>query len=146
MQVIGLQLAIQRLLAGVAKGRMSDVMNQRQGLDQLFIQFKGRGSSASDLSHFNRMGESAAEMIGIAVSEYLCFACQAAKGSGVNDSITITLKWGAIGVRIFRILACSQRIGRIADHCAAAERSCLHERVESASARSEPRANLLSPA
>ena len=80
------------------------------------------------------------------MGEYLRFACQTTKGSGVNDAITITLKCRAIGVRIFRVLACSQGIGRIADHCAAAERSRLHEKVESSSVRLEPRANLLSPA
>jgi len=69
-------------------------------------------------------------MIGVAVGENLRFSRQAAKGTRMDDAITITLKGGAIGVGRFRVLAHSQGIGRVADHCAVAERSCLHERVE----------------
>jgi len=130
VQAIGLQLAIQRLFTGMPERRMSDVMDQRQSFDQLFIQFQGGGSGAGDLSDFNRMRESAAEVIGIAMSEHLRFSRKAAKGSRMNDTIAITLKSGAVSVGGFHMLAHSQGIGRISDHCAFAKRSCLHERVE----------------
>jgi hypothetical protein len=123
-----LQLTIERLLTSVAERRMSDVMDQRQGFDELFIQLKGRGSRAGNLGYFNRMRESTAEMVGVAMGKHLRLPCKAPKGARMDDAIPITLKSGAIGVRIFHMLARSQRIRRIADHCAVAERSCLHER------------------
>src|SRR6185437_1535671 len=130
----------------MAERRMTNVMNQRQGFNQLFIQLKSRGSRAGDLRHFNRMRQSAAEVIGVPVSKNLRFSSEAAEGSRMNNSIAIALKSRAIGVGIFRMLARGQGIGSIADHCTFAERSRLHERGQRSSARSEPRVNLLSPA
>jgi hypothetical protein len=47
---------VQSALTGVSKRRMTDVMNQRKRLGQVFIQAKRGGRSAGDLRDLNGVG------------------------------------------------------------------------------------------
>ena len=56
------------------------------------------GDGAGKLRHLHGVGETAAKVIGVAVSEDLGFARQAAKCPRVNDAGPVALKRSAIGV------------------------------------------------
>jgi hypothetical protein len=91
---------IQRSLPGMAKGRMSNIMNQRQRLGQIFVQSKRGSSSSSDLSHFNRMGKPAAKMVGGTAGKYLRLPRQTPERASLHNTLAVTLKRrtrGAVG-------------------------------------------------
>lgn len=54
---------VELVLAGVAEGRMADIVNEREGLGELRIEAEGGGHRASDLRDFESMGEPIAKMI-----------------------------------------------------------------------------------
>ena len=61
-----------------------------------------RGDGASDLGHFNGMGQAIAKVIGMAASKNLRLVFEAAEGARVDDTITIALEVVAIGMRRLR--------------------------------------------
>src|ERR1700741_3350844 len=75
---------VQLLFAGVAEGRMTDVMNQREGFGKISVEFQGSRDGARNLGDFESVREAVAEMIGIACGENLRFGFQTAKRAGVN--------------------------------------------------------------
>ena len=54
---------IQRLLTGVTKGRMSDVMHQGQGFDEISVQAQRPGNGPRDLRDFNGVRQAVAEVV-----------------------------------------------------------------------------------
>jgi hypothetical protein len=74
------QTLVERPLTGMTKRRMSDVVDQRQSLRQVFIQSKLRSAGARNLRHFDGMGQAAAKVIGGPDVEYLVFTGKPAKG------------------------------------------------------------------
>src|SRR6185503_19138858 len=54
---------VERRLASVAEGRMAEVMRQRDGLSEVFIELEGAADIAGDGSDFHRVGEPGAQMI-----------------------------------------------------------------------------------
>jgi hypothetical protein len=93
---------VESLFAGVAEGRMADIVGQRKSLGEFRIQSQGRGESAGDLGYFERVGEAAAEVVGWRfggqAGEDLGFARQSAKGARVQNAGGIAGKGSAIGV------------------------------------------------
>ena len=57
------------------------------------------------MRNFKGVGQSIAEMVGVARGENLCFRFQAAKGAGMNDAVAVALKRIAVGVVRLRIPA-----------------------------------------
>ena len=106
------QAMVQSLFAGVAKGRVADVVDQRQCLGQLRIQPQGAGERAGDLSHFQRMGEAAAEVVRRGVrgqaGQDLGFAGQAAKSACMENTRAVPGKGGAIGMGRLGVRAARQ--------------------------------------
>jgi hypothetical protein len=104
------QALVEGLFAGVAKGRMADVVRQRQRLGQLRIQPQ-RAASVRDLGHFQGVGQAAAEVVrrGVAgqAREDLRLAGQAAKGARVQNAGAVAGKGRAVGVRR---LGCARRL------------------------------------
>ena len=90
---------IERLLSGMAEGRMSDVMNQRQRLDQIAVQPELGRNGTRNLRHFDGVRQAIAKMIGLATGENLGLGFQAPEGTGMNDAVAIALKIVAVGVR-----------------------------------------------
>ena len=106
------QALIQRLFPGVAKGRMADVVRQRQRLGQLLIQSQRARQRAGDLRHFQRMCEAAAKVVRRGVAgqprEDLRLAGKTAKGARVQDAGAVAGKGRAVGVRRLGVRAAAQ--------------------------------------
>src|SRR5580704_8744926 len=101
---------VELLFAGVAEGRMTDVMDQREGFGQIGIEFEGASYGACDLRDFKSVREAIAEMIGIACGENLCFGVQTAKRAGVNYAIAVTSVVVAVRMLRFRVAAAARAL------------------------------------
>ena len=96
---------IQLLFAGMAKGRMADVMDKSECFRELGVQAQGGGGSAGDLRDFQGVRESIAKMVRIARGEHLRLGFEAAEGPGMNNAIAVARVATAIGMSGFRIAA-----------------------------------------
>jgi hypothetical protein len=85
-------------LAGVAEGRMADVMDEREGFSEVGVEFQGSGHGARNLRHFERVREPVPEMIGEARRENLRFRFEAAKGAGMDHAVAIARVVVAVGM------------------------------------------------
>jgi len=94
----------------VTKGRMSDVVDQRKGLGEIFVEAKHGCDGARDLRNFDGVRQPVAEMIGEARRENLRLGFQAAEGARVDDAVTIALEGVAIGMIRFGIAPAAARI------------------------------------
>ena len=77
---VGAHALVERILAGMAERRVTQVMRQRNGLDQVFIQTQGAGDRAAELRDFQRMRQPCAEQIALVVQKNLGFVDQPSKG------------------------------------------------------------------
>ena len=93
---------VERLFSGVAEWGMAEVMHQRERFRQIYIKGECASDSAGDLRHFDSVGETVTEVVGITAGENLCFIFKAAKGAGVDDAVTVALIIVAIRMRRFR--------------------------------------------
>ncbi len=119
-KVVGLEGVVEGFFAGMAEGRMADVVGQREGFGQLRVQAQGNSQSAGDLGHFQGVGKAAAEVVGgwidAEAGEDLGFAGEAAKGARMQDASGVAGKGRAIGMRRFGMGAAGQfRIRAAAD-------------------------------
>src|SRR5712672_1275263 len=71
------QQFIELSFARVSKGRMADIMNQREGFGKIGVQSQRSGHGARDLRDFESVRETVAEVIGIARGEDLRFCFEA---------------------------------------------------------------------
>jgi hypothetical protein len=118
------EATIQSTLTSVPKRRMTDVMNKRERLGQVFIQAKRGGRSAGYLRYLDGMGQSAAKVIGGAAGEHLRLPGKPPEGTGLHDALTVTLKGRARGAERRRIDASQKKIVRIPGDCASMEIDC----------------------
>ena len=93
---------VQCFFSGMAEGRMSDVVHQGKGLNQVHVQAQLRCNGAGNLRHFDGMGQAIAEVVGEAAGEDLGLGFEAAKSAGVNDAVAVALEIIAIGMLGFR--------------------------------------------
>src|SRR5271165_6625803 len=91
---------VEGALSGMAKRRMADIVDQRQGFGQVLIQAQGTGRGARDRRDLESVGETAAEVVGVAVGENLGFASHAPERAGVSHASAIALESAAIGMGI----------------------------------------------
>src|SRR4051794_30089575 len=85
----GGEAAIERALAGMTEGRVSEVMSKRQRLRQILIEAKGARQRAGDLRDLERVGQPRAEMIALVENENLGLVTEPAEGAGMDDPIAI---------------------------------------------------------
>src|SRR5260221_7825815 len=90
---------VERFFSRVAKRRVAEVVNQGERLRQIGVQAKLHGDGARDLRDLNGVSQPVAEMIGVAAGENLRLRFQAAKGAGMDDTVTVALKVVAVGMR-----------------------------------------------
>jgi hypothetical protein len=60
---VAAEALVEGALAGVAEGGMADVVDEGEGLGEIFVEAEGAGSCAGDLRDFHGVGESAAEVV-----------------------------------------------------------------------------------
>ena len=80
---------IQRFLAGMAKGRVAQVVRQRHGLGQVFVGLKCARQAARQLRHFQRMGQAGAVIIAFMLHKDLGLVLEAAEGGGMDDAVAV---------------------------------------------------------
>jgi len=95
---VGAEEIVKHVFAGVAERRMADVMDEREGFGEIGVESKGSGDGAGDLRNLKSVGETVAEMVGVASGEDLSFRFQAAKGTRVDDPIAVAGIGGAVGM------------------------------------------------
>ncbi len=83
---------MQRILSGVAEGRVAKVMRQCHRLGQFDVEAKRAGDGARDLRHLDRMGQTGAVIVAFVLHEDLGLVLQPAKGRGMDDTVPIALK------------------------------------------------------
>src|ERR1017187_3380664 len=89
----------------MSKGRMADVVNQSQRLDQINIQVERGGNGARDLRHLHGVGQTSTEVVGVAAGEDLRLVFQPAEGAGMDHAIAVPLKGIAIRMRRLGVAA-----------------------------------------
>src|SRR5258706_12211866 len=74
-----LHAVVERILAGMAEGRMPEIVCQRYGLDQVFVEPEITSHRTSDLRNFNAVGQAGTEQIAFVIDEYLGLVFETAK-------------------------------------------------------------------
>ena len=115
-EVVGAEGLVEGVFSGVAKRRVTDVVDQSESLGERGIESQGSGGGAGDLGYLKGVGEAAAGVVAFEASacdpgENLSFAGEATEGLGVQDAADVTNECGAIGMGVFGIVARGERIG-----------------------------------
>ncbi len=100
---IGRHQPLERVLAGVAEGRVAEVMRQRHRLGQFGVEVERPRDGARDLRHLDRMGQPRAEIVALVLDEDLRLVLEAAEGGGMDDAVAVALKARPEGAFLFRI-------------------------------------------
>ena len=98
-QSMTLQGAIESAFAGVAEGRMADVVDQRERFSEVFVERERAGDVTGDLHDFDRMCQARAEVIRGARGEDLRLAGEASKGASLHDALAVALERSSVRVR-----------------------------------------------
>ena len=80
---------------------MAEVVRQRDGFGQVFVEPQGAGEGAGDLGDFQGVGQPRPVMVLFGVNEDLRLVLEPPKGLGVQDPVPVALELGADGVRRF---------------------------------------------
>ena len=89
---------VQRILAGVPKGRVPEIVRQADRLGERFIDAQCARDGARDLRDLDRMRHARAVQIAFVIHEHLRLVDQAAEGVGMDDAIAVALEL-ACGIR-----------------------------------------------
>jgi len=98
---------VQGPFAGVAEGRVPDVVREAGCLDEIGVDVVGRGEqrrgliepvakAAPDLGDLNGVGQTGTVKVIFAAEKDLRFILEPAEGRGVNDAVTVHLKRTAV--------------------------------------------------
>src|SRR5665213_3858963 len=94
-KAVAAQTLVQCALAGVAEGRVADVVDQRKRLGQIDVQAKRRRNLACDLCDLDGVGKAAAEVVGCAAGKDLRLAGKTAEGARLHDPVAVALEGAA---------------------------------------------------
>jgi hypothetical protein len=72
---------------------MPKIMRQGNGLCQIIVQIEGTSDGSGYLRYFDAVRQSGPEQVAFMIYEYLRLVFQAAKCRGMNNAVTITLKF-----------------------------------------------------
>jgi hypothetical protein len=79
-------------LAGVAEGRVPQVVRQRDRLRQVLVQVQGPGYRAGDLRHLQGMGQTRDEVVPHGSDEHLRLVLEPAERLAVDDPVAVALE------------------------------------------------------
>ena len=80
---------VELALAGMAEGRVAEVMGQRQRLGQVLVEAQRPGDRAGDLRHLDRVGEPRAVVIALVIDEDLGLVLQPPEGLAMDDPVAV---------------------------------------------------------
>ena len=86
---------IERVLPGVAKRRVAQVVGQRNRLHQIFIERERARNGARQLRHLQRMRQPGTEQVAFVVQKHLGFVDQTPKRGAMNNAVAVALVLGA---------------------------------------------------
>src|SRR5690349_1479407 len=93
--------AVQRILTGMTEGRMTKIVRQRDGLDQILIELQIACDRTADLRHFQAVRQARAEQIAFTIDENLGLVLEPPERGGMNDAVPVALKYGTPRRRVF---------------------------------------------
>ncbi len=88
----GLERVGQRLLAGVAERRVSEVVAERDRLGQVLVQLQRARHRARDPDHLERVGQPRAVVVALRRDEDLRLVLEAPERLGVDDAVAVALE------------------------------------------------------
>ena len=86
---------VERVLAGVAEGRVAEIVAERDRLGEIVVETQRAGERAGDLGDLDRVGEAGAEMVALVMDEHLRLVGEAAEGGRMDDAVAVALEFGA---------------------------------------------------
>jgi len=89
---------VERLFSSVAEGWMADVMDQGQGLREVFVESELGGDSAGNLRDLDGVRQTVAKMIGVTARKDLSLCLQTPESAGMDDAVAIALKVVSVGM------------------------------------------------
>src|SRR5262249_29949775 len=92
---VGLHRRVQRLLAGMAERRVAEIVRQRHGLAEVFVESQRAADAAGDLRHLDRMGEPRAVVIALVIDEDLGLVLQPPERRRMDDAVAVALEGAA---------------------------------------------------
>ena len=99
------QTRAERVLAGVTKRGVAQVVAESDRLRQVLVQVQPARDGTCNLHDFHRVGEARAVVVADGSDEHLRFVLQPPKRLGVNDAIAVDLIRGAHRVGLFGVIA-----------------------------------------
>src|SRR5712664_2536951 len=90
-------------LAGVAEGRMANVVNESESFGELGVQAQSGSDGARDLRDFKSVRQAVAKVVRIERGENLRLGFETPEGSRVNDAVAISRISAAVGMVRLRV-------------------------------------------
>ena len=84
----------------MAERGVTQIVGQRHGLGQIFIEAQRPGDGACHLADFKRVCQAGAVVQALVVEENLGFVLEAPEGCGMDDAIAIALEFRAGGLSL----------------------------------------------
>src|SRR6185295_17444760 len=91
--------------------RVPEIVRQRQGFGEIFIQRQNACQRARDLRDFERVGQSRAVIVAFVVYEDLRLVLEAAKGGRMDNAVPVALIAGSRGALLLRPVPAPARFG-----------------------------------
>ena len=89
---VGFHRPVERTLAGMAEGRVPEIVRQRQRLGEVLVHPENTTDRARDLRHLQTMSEARAVMIPLVIDEDLRLVLEPAEGRAMDDTVTVALE------------------------------------------------------
>ena len=83
---------VELVFPGMAERRMAEIMREREGFGEVFVETERAGDAAGNLGDFEGMRQAGAVMIALMSHENLRFLLQAPESSGVDDAVAVALE------------------------------------------------------
>jgi hypothetical protein len=83
---------LQRILAGMAEGRMADIVGEAERLGQILVEAERAGDGPADLRDLEAVGQADPIMIAVGRDEDLGLVPQPAERDGVDDPVAVALE------------------------------------------------------
>ncbi|OIQ66734.1 hypothetical protein GALL_516950 [mine drainage metagenome] len=93
---------VKGILSGVPKRGMPQIMRQRNGLHQIFIEPERTSDGTAQLRDLQRMRQTGTKQVTFMVQKHLGFVHQAPKSRAVHNAVAVALVFGACQSRFLR--------------------------------------------
>jgi hypothetical protein len=98
-----LKKRVKGFLAGMAEGRMAEIVGKGDGFTEVFIEPQSPGEGPGVLGYFQRVGQARPVKISFVDQKNLCFVLKILKYLRVKNPVPVPLKTGAIVVGLVAV-------------------------------------------